>query len=334
MPANTLILRAHIDREIHAVWRTLLLLHGLRTGHASELVLQRLAERVDESLQTTLFLLATLLHEDRLAAVARLLTRVGGGRQRVLLLEALESLLPPAERAWFQPLLEDVGSPSLAAAAAAALGRDLLSFEEALRDAQADEDTLTQLFLAHAAGVRPQREGTGVPPLADGGALRDDRDYGEDAQGTDVLSKVDIILHLRSLELFAGLTTRQLSHLAEVVREERYSAGATVVRQGDFEDCMYLIVSGEVRITRHTRTLARRGARDFFGEMSLFDGETRAATVTAVTRVRVLRLERRDLFQVMDEQPGIAITICQTLSRRVRELIDREQGGGEGGNEK
>ena len=56
------------------------------------------------------------------------------------------------------------------------------------------------------------------------------------------------------------------------------------------------------------------GPREYFGEMSLFDGETRSATVTATTRVRLLRLERQALFQVIDDHPGIAIALCQTMT--------------------
>ena len=54
--------------------------------------------------------------------------------------------------------------------------------------------------------------------------------------------------------------------------------------------------------------------------MAILDGETRSATVTASSGVRLLRIDRDDLLRVMDERPGIAISICQTLSRRVREL--------------
>jgi CRP-like cAMP-binding protein len=138
-----------------------------------------------------------------------------------------------------------------------------------------------------------------------------------------VLNRVEIVLHLRSLDLFSTLTTRQLSELANVVREERHRAGETVVRGGEFGDCMYIIDVGEVDVTADGRLLAHMGPREYFGEMSLFDGETRSATVTATTRVRLLRLERQALFQVIDDEPGIAIAICQTLSRRVRNVIDK-----------
>ena len=61
--------------------------------------------------------------------------------------------------------------------------------------------------------------------------------------------------------------------------------------------------------------------------MSLFDGETRIATVSAAHRTRLLRLDRQDLFELMDEQPAIAIGICQTLSRHMRDSLKRVEEG-------
>jgi CRP-like cAMP-binding protein len=136
------------------------------------------------------------------------------------------------------------------------------------------------------------------------------------------LSEVEIVLHLRSLSLFERLRTRQLGELAGIVREVTRPPGNVIVTEGDFAECMYLIVSGTVHISREGRRLAELGPRDFFGEMAVLDGELRSATVIAATRVHLLRIDRADLLGVMDEHPGIAITICQALSRRVRSLND------------
>jgi CRP-like cAMP-binding protein len=86
---------------------------------------------------------------------------------------------------------------------------------------------------------------------------------------------------------------------------------------------MYLLLSGDVQISRAGQYTLTAGSGELFGEMSLFDGETRFATVTALRSVHVLRLERRDLFELMDEQPAIAIGICQTLARHARDSIRR-----------
>ncbi len=321
LPLDVAALREVLDRELEAAARARTQLHALGAGRVSALVLQRLGERVDEGVHTALLLLATLRHEERIAVLGRLLARCAPGRGRAVLVEALEALLPPEESARVLPLLEERAPRALPPA------------ESALHDTLADQDPLALTFLAatldaetlgRAGGpveVVPGQlafDPTPAHALARGGDLSDD-----DAR---MLDRVEIVLQLRSLDLFARLTTRELTELAAVVREEAHAAGTTIVREGDLDDGMYVILSGTVRVTREDRFLARLGPREFFGEMALFDGATRAATVMAESRVRVLRLERNDLLQVMDEHPGIAIAICQTLSRRLRE--QNERGGG------
>ena len=78
-----------------------------------------------------------------------------------------------------------------------------------------------------------------------------------------------------------------------------------------------------MQIVREGQYSISAGPGELFGEMALFDGETRFATVSAARRTRLLRLDRPDLFELMDEQPSIAIGICQTLSRHMRDSIKR-----------
>ena len=69
--------------------------------------------------------------------------------------------------------------------------------------------------------------------------------------------------------------------------------------------------------------LAELGTHSFFGELALLGGGTRMASIQAKDRVRVLRLDRKELFRMMDRYPQIAIEICRELSRRIRALNDR-----------
>jgi hypothetical protein len=306
-------LRTLIAREVQAIQRTRLVLYGLAAGRVSDLVVQRLRERVDEEAHSVLLLLAALHDENRLAILGRLLARSPHGRGRAVLLEALEALLPPEERVRLVPLLDDVDSRA-AQAAADALGYPLPSFEAALRDAMAGPDALAASFLA---GTLDRGRVADRTPVMDSAPDR------ESAEEDGMLNRVEIVLHLRSLDLFARLTTRQLSAIAAVVHEEVYPPGAVIVREGEFGECMYLVLSGEVLISRAGQYELTAGAGEIFGEMSLFDGETRSATVSAVRRVRVLRLDRHDLFELIEEEPAIAIGICQTLSRHARDSIKR-----------
>ena len=89
------------------------------------------------------------------------------------------------------------------------------------------------------------------------------------------------------------------------------------------DDCLYLVVEGVVHITRGETLLAEMGPGDFFGEIALFEGVARSATAQTRGRARLLGLERADLMRLIDDSPGIAVGLLQTLSMRVRELTDR-----------
>ncbi len=294
-------LRGLVEQEVREVRTTMLQYAAVAAGSAPELVLVRLGERIDEGIHTVLLLLAVLFRENRIAEIGLVLVRARDRRTRAVLAEALDALLPDHDRAVVLPLLDDAADPDTTAAAARALGREPPSCEAAMAELRADADPMLRLLL----DAPPESRDDAAPP------------------DQVVLTYVDIILRLRSLDLFAALTTRQLAELAHVVREEAYDAGADIVREEEFGDQMYVIVAGHVSVRREERTLATLGPGEFFGEMSVFDGETRSATARAETAVRVMRLDREDLLHVMEEHPGIAIAVCQTLSRRVRDLIEK-----------
>jgi CRP-like cAMP-binding protein len=133
---------------------------------------------------------------------------------------------------------------------------------------------------------------------------------------------VEKLLHLRSLDLFERLTTQHLADLAAAVEEVTYPAGQAIVTEGQVADGLFIIVAGEVLVTKAGVILRRLSTREFFGEMALLDAGPRSATVTAVDTVRLLRLSRDAVLQIMEEQPAIAIAVCQTLSRRLRDLLE------------
>jgi CRP-like cAMP-binding protein len=139
-----------------------------------------------------------------------------------------------------------------------------------------------------------------------------------------VLSPVECVLILRGVPLFEGLTARQLMNVAELVEQENFATGTLISREGEYSDCMYIIVKGTVAVSTGDNVLNHLGPKEFFGEVAIFEGARRTADVVAEDqRVELLRLGRDDLLRVMEELPAIAICICQTLSRRVRELTER-----------
>jgi CRP-like cAMP-binding protein len=295
----------------HEIERGLVLLVAtgtLEPDATPSIVARRLRERMDEHALAALFLLAALLDDVRLVRAGEILARAPGDRARAVVLEVLDVVLPD-ETTGLLPLLE--GGRAAAARARRLLGDRVTIRDDAVGALLAEGDRLTARLLAASAfgGIAARLDPKAAPMSYD----RPDPDMADD---------VDKILHLHGVDLFERLTTQQLADLAVLSEEVNVGDGARIVIEGEFEDCMYFIVDGRVRVTKGSVFLREWGPGDYFGEMSVLDGETRSATATAIGRVRLLRLDRDALLRTMDDQPAIAIAICQTLSRRVRELLD------------
>jgi CRP-like cAMP-binding protein len=102
--------------------------------------------------------------------------------------------------------------------------------------------------------------------------------------------------------------------------------GQTVFDEGDAGDQLYVIQSGEVELTREGasghRVVASLGPGDFFGELSVVLGERRTTRAVAVSRTRVLELDRETLEAMCLAQPEIAIRMIRILVSR---LIEAER---------
>jgi CRP-like cAMP-binding protein len=124
---------------------------------------------------------------------------------------------------------------------------------------------------------------------------------------------------VEKIPLFDGLSEKEVLQLARLVNEREVPAGTELATAGEPGGELFAIVDGEAAVkTKPGRTNTLK-AGDFFGEMSLIDGQPRSATVQAVTPLRLLVLGQRDFWRVLDGTTSIARKIMQTLSRRLRE---------------
>ncbi len=111
--------------------------------------------------------------------------------------------------------------------------------------------------------------------------------------------------------------------------------GRIIFRQGDPGDEMYIIQSGAVEVSKIRQgrkiilTLLEKG--DFFGEVALIDSKPRSATVTALTRTRLLPLSRSIFLKRIAYNPDVVLRVLRALSRRIdrmtetiRSLIDHD----------
>lgn len=144
--------------------------------------------------------------------------------------------------------------------------------------------------------------------------VREDRaaDTGEGRPADDPLVGVPI---------FEGLTGPEIGRIRTAATEVALEPGAVLVSEGDPGDALYVVLDGELAVTKRAgtgeMTLNRVGPGAVQGEIAVLDGGPRRATVRAITPVRALRLGRDDLFDVLAREPGILRALVGTVARRL-----------------
>jgi len=128
---------------------------------------------------------------------------------------------------------------------------------------------------------------------------------------------------LHSVPIFSDLPRSALSKIAERMVSRSYSKGQMILLEDALGETFFVIASGSVKITRLSDDgreviLAMLGEADFFGEMSLLDGEGRSANVVALEDSEVLTLTRSDFLEILEQYPKIAISLLEELTRRLR----------------
>jgi CRP/FNR family transcriptional regulator len=128
---------------------------------------------------------------------------------------------------------------------------------------------------------------------------------------------------LRRVALFAGLTDEELRALARGLVERRYDAGEIVLPEEETGRCVYVVREGRVKVSRWLPSgreliLAYHDPPEHFGEMSLLDGRTTPATVTAVARSAVVLLGRAQ-FETLLRTPNFSRALLQVLCGRCRD---------------
>ncbi|HEY9727645.1 MAG TPA: Crp/Fnr family transcriptional regulator [Chroococcales cyanobacterium] len=138
-----------------------------------------------------------------------------------------------------------------------------------------------------------------------------------------MLTSVERLLFIRAVPIFQELRDDFLVRLASVMEELSFPTNHSIFTQGQEGRSLYIVVSGTVRVHIGDRDLAQLKQGACFGEMSLFDAEPRSASVTTLDKCECLMLTQLQLYDAIDETPGIAVNIIRLLSRRIRELNNR-----------
>jgi CRP/FNR family transcriptional regulator len=128
--------------------------------------------------------------------------------------------------------------------------------------------------------------------------------------------------------LFAGLGPTDVAQLADVAVPRRWAAGEVVFREGDEGDTCYVVRTGAARVTRNHSdgraiTLAELRRGDIFGELAMWGGETRSATIEALEDTTAVALLAGDVRRLLANRPQIAVQLLAELASRLRAANER-----------
>jgi hypothetical protein len=134
----------------------------------------------------------------------------------------------------------------------------------------------------------------------------------------DSLSTMELVIVLRRIPLFATLEPAELHRVASIADERSYADGELLGVQGELGDEMHIVLEGTVRVVREDGDeVARRGAGDVVGEMSVITREPRIASLVAEGGVRTLRIGHREFGGMVRERPDIALAVMRVLAQRL-----------------
>ena len=133
---------------------------------------------------------------------------------------------------------------------------------------------------------------------------------------------------LRQVDLFKELDDIKLWWIAQKTEAKFYSKGELVIEEGTLADGIFFVVDGHVKVCRTNREgrqiiIQILSEGEFFGEISLLDGESRSADIIAVNDVQILYLPKSTFMELLNNYPTISINLLTELATRMRKSAEQ-----------
>lgn len=143
---------------------------------------------------------------------------------------------------------------------------------------------------------------------------------------------MEIAKILGDINIFDELTLNERTKISQYFKKETYKPGDIIIKEGDPGDGMFVIKEGAVKVSKEIpgegeKILANMVDGNFFGEMALFDGAPRSASVIAVSKVEMYEMYRAGLMEFTKKDPKLAVKVLfnlvKILSVRIRQSGDK-----------
>ncbi len=128
---------------------------------------------------------------------------------------------------------------------------------------------------------------------------------------------------LKYIPLFSELSEEELKEIVKLAIRQIYKKDNMILIEEEIGSTMFIILDGRVKISRISEDgreviLSILSEGDFFGEMSILDGQNRSANVVTLEDSKIMVVRREDFLKMLRDYPQIAINLLKELAHRLR----------------
>jgi DNA-binding transcriptional ArsR family regulator len=321
LPVTPATIDRLVDAELDALEQTAIAI-AVFTLPGDELVARRLDERLREIAHTVLLLVAARRQSRAISKAAVAWQHARAGQERARSLAVIEAAMPRALVTRLVEAVDDAGTelPTRDVVVKTELaGRDRLSRALVLHvlgsaDRSAHRDTIAKAAQAEVLAASPNEL---LKRLAHAMTETDAASAPVEEGASEMPSRVETLMALGRVPLLAGLSTRQLADVAERARWVTAKEGSVLVSAGDPIDALIVVEDGELQISE--RRIVKGEVVD---ELACVAPAAAAGDLTVMRSARLIRLERVDFEELVDDVPGLASSVCRALGERARRAED------------
>jgi CRP-like cAMP-binding protein len=142
----------------------------------------------------------------------------------------------------------------------------------------------------------------------------------------ETLTTLDRAIRLQKVELFSDLETSMLALLASIATQVEAKRGEVLVEQNRPLSALYVVLDGQIEMSRSGRTMFHVGSDETIGNWALFDEQPSVVTATALEDSSLLRIDREDFFDLLADHSEVTREMFQALFKRVRSLLTKGLG--------
>ena len=138
-----------------------------------------------------------------------------------------------------------------------------------------------------------------------------------------MLTVIEKVLFLQDVDIFEHVTNEDLSYIATIAQEVRFSSEKVIYKEGDISDSMYMVLEGKVKIHMGESLVIMEDLKDVFGAWSLFDDEVRLVSATSYEDCLLLQIYKEDMLELLADHAGITEGILKAMAKRLHSVARR-----------